>query len=157
MIVVIAEQRDGTLNRASWEAIAAAQALAQKANTGLPVKVVVLGNAAQSSAVANELAAADVAEVIAAAHDLLATYTADGYTNALAALIGAEQPAMVWLPHTYQTRDFAPRLAARLDRAIITDCIEVKPHGDGFAFVRPMFQAKLAADVLPVGPAPRAT
>jgi len=150
MMLVIAEQRDGTLSRASWEAIAAAQSLASKP----PVKVAVLGNAAQATAVANELAAADVAEVIVVAHDLLASYTADGYTNALAALINTEQPAMVWLPHTYQTRDFAPRLAARLDRAIITDCIEVKPNGDGLAFVRPMFQAKLAADVVPLGPAP---
>jgi electron transfer flavoprotein alpha subunit len=150
MMLVIAEQRDGTLNRASWETIVAAQSLASKP----PVKVAVLGDAAQAGAVANELAAADVAEVIAVTSDLLATYTADGYTNALAELIKAEQPAMVWLPHTYQTRDFAPRLAAKLDRAIVTDCIEVKPHGDGVAFVRPMFQAKLAADVVPVGPGP---
>src|SRR5690349_3090389 len=150
MMLVIAEQRDGTLNRASWETIVAAQSLTSKP----PVKVAVLGNAANASAVANELAAADVAEVIAVTSDLLATYTADGYTNALAELIKAEQPDMVWLPHTYQTRDFAPRLAARLDRAIVTDCIEVKPHGDGLAFVRPMFQAKLAADVVPVGPGP---
>jgi electron transfer flavoprotein alpha subunit len=105
-----------------------------------------------------------VTEVIAVTHDLLANYTADGYTKALADLIAAEQPEMVWLPHTYQTRDFAPRLAARLDRALITDCIEVKPHSassasgasgaNGLAFVRPMFQAKLAADVVPLGPAP---
>jgi electron transfer flavoprotein alpha subunit len=150
MILVIAEQRDGTLNRASWETIVAAQSLASKP----PVKVAVLGNAAQAGAVANEVTSAEVAEVIAVTSDLLATYTADGYTNALAELIKAEQPDMVWLPHTYQTRDFAPRLAARLDRAIVTDCIEVKAHGDGVAFVRPMFQAKLAADVVPVGPGP---
>jgi electron transfer flavoprotein alpha subunit len=150
MILVIAEQRDGMLNRASWETIVAAQSLASKPR----VKVAVLGNAANAGTVATELAAAEVAEIIAVTSDLLATYTADGYTNALAELIKAEQPDMVWLPHTYQTRDFAPRLAARLDRAIVTDCIEVKPHGDGLAFVRPMFQAKLAADVVPVGPGP---
>ena len=149
-ILIIAEQRDGTLNRASWEPIVAAQ----QGAAGTPITVVVPGNAAQATAVANELAGATVAGVILVAHDLLATYTADGYTKALAELIGTEQPAMVWLPHTYQTRDFAPRLAARLDRAIVTDCIEVKPHGDTLAFVRPMFQAKLAADVIPLGPAP---
>jgi electron transfer flavoprotein alpha subunit len=69
--------------------------------------------------------------------------------------VNAEQPARVWLSHTYQTRDFAPKLAARLDRAIITDCTGTKPQADGgLAFVRPMFQAKLAADVVPQGPAP---
>ncbi len=148
MILIIAEQRDGALNRASWEPIAAAQQLRQAA------KVVVLGKPGVGSVVGNELAAAAVDEVIVAEHDLLATYTADAYTKVLAEIIQAEQPAMVWLPHTYQTRDFAPKLAARLDRALITDCIEVKANGDAFAFVRPMFQAKLAADVVPQGPTP---
>ncbi len=152
MILVIAEQRDGALNRASWESIAAAQQLAS--HTAQPLEVAVLGNQAAASAVASDLAGAAVTEVLAVTHDLLATYTADGYTKALADLIAAEQPAMVLLPHTYQTRDFAPRLAARLDRALVTDCIEAKQTHNGFAFVRPMFQAKLAADVVPLGPTP---
>jgi electron transfer flavoprotein alpha subunit len=150
MILVIAEQRDGVLNRASWEPIAAAQ----QAGAGGPVKVLVLGGPAHATAAANELAAAKVDEVIAAGHDLLAAYTADGFTKAIADIVQAEQPARVWLSHTYQTRDFAPKLAARLDRAIITDCTATKGHGDELAFVRPMFQAKLAADVVPQGPAP---
>jgi electron transfer flavoprotein alpha subunit len=154
MILVIAEQRDGTLNRASWEPIAAAQ----QSGAGGPVKVLVLGSAAHASAAAKELSAAKVDEVLTAGHDLLAAYTADGFTKAIADVVQAEQPARVWLSHTYQTRDFAPKLAARLDRAIITDCTGFKPHGAGsdgaLAFVRPMFQAKLAADVVPQGPAP---
>jgi electron transfer flavoprotein alpha subunit len=155
MILVIGEQRDGVLNRASWEPIAAAQ----QAGAGGPVKVLVLGSAAHAGAAAKELAAAKVDEVLAAGHDLLEAYTADGFTKAIADVVNAEQPARVWLSHTYQTRDFAPKLAARLDRAIITDCTGTKPHsgGDGagsLAFVRPMFQAKLAADVVPQGPAP---
>ena len=146
MILVVAEQLDGRLNRASWEAIAAAQ------QTGGPVKVVVLG--AQAGAVAADLAAADVAEVLVAEHPSLERYTADGYVLALAQIAGAEQPELVALPHTYQTRDFAPKLAARLDRALITDCIGVRPHDGGRVFVRAMFQGKLYADVLPAGPAP---
>jgi electron transfer flavoprotein alpha subunit len=150
MILVIAEQRDGVLNRASWEPIAAAQ------QAGGPVKVLVLGSAAHAGAAAKELAAAKVGEVLVAGHELLEAYTADGFTKAAADVVNAEQPARVWLSHTYQTRDFAPKLAARIDRAIITDCTATKPHGgDGsLAFVRPMFQAKLAADVVPQGPAP---
>jgi electron transfer flavoprotein alpha subunit len=155
MILVIAEQRDGMLNRASWEPIAAAQ----QVGGGGPVKVLVLGSAAHAEAVAKELSAAKVDEVIAAGHDLLEAYTADGFTKAIADVINAEQPASVWLSHTYQTRDFAPKLAARLDRAIVTDCTAIKPHGSGqvedaVAYVRPMFQAKLAADVVPQGPTP---
>jgi electron transfer flavoprotein alpha subunit len=58
------------------------------------------------------------------------------------------------LPHTYQTRDFAPKLAARMDRAIVTDVTAIKAAGTEMAFVRPMFQGKLTADVVPQGPRP---
>jgi len=57
-------------------------------------------------------------------------------------------------PHTYQTRDYVPALAATMDRAIVTDVIAVKQLGGAPAFARPMFQGKLTADVAPQGPAP---
>lgn len=145
LTLVIAEQKDGVLNRASWEAIAAAQSM------GADVKIVVPGAKAHCDAVVKELAAADVAEVIALEHDALAGYTADGFTQALAGIVAAEAPAHVVFAHTYQTRDYAPRVAARLDRAIVTDVIAIK---DGGTFVRQMFQGKVSADVVLEGPAP---
>jgi electron transfer flavoprotein alpha subunit len=150
MILVIAEQRDGRLNRATWETIAGAQQLAGQ--TGAPIAVVVPG--ANSGGVAKELAAAQVKEIVTLEHAALEPYTPDGYTAALKEAIGALSPAHVLLPHTYQTRDFAPKLAARLDRALITDVTGVKAAGGDTAFVRPMFQGKLTADVVPQGPAP---
>jgi electron transfer flavoprotein alpha subunit len=143
---VIAEQRDGKLNRASWETIAAAQ------QAGGPVKVAVVGSGIDATA--SELAAADVAEVIAVDDAPLNDYTADGYVMAVAALIDAEKPDLVFLPHTYQTRDFAPALAARLGRALITDVTGVKKGDGALTYVRPVFQGKLNADVAAAGPAP---
>jgi electron transfer flavoprotein alpha subunit len=150
VILVIAEQRDGRLNRATWETIAGAQQLAGIAN--LPIAVLVAGGSV--SAVASELAAAQVKEVATAEHAALEPYTPDGFTSALQDAIAQLAPAYVLLPHTYQTRDFAPKLAARLDRALVTDVTAVKPAGGGAAFVRPMFQGKLTADVVPQGPPP---
>jgi electron transfer flavoprotein alpha subunit len=150
MILVIAEQRDGTLNRATWETIAGAQQLA--AQTGAPIAVLVPG--ANGAGVAGELAAAQVQEVITVEHAAFEPYTPDGFTAALQDAIGSLAPAHVVLPHTYQTRDFAPKLAARLDRALITDVTAVKAAGGETAFVRPMFQGKLTADVVPQGPGP---
>ena len=147
MILVIAEQSNGALNRASWEAVAAAQQI------GAPVKIAVAGSVAHAASAAGELAAAGCEEVIALGHDALASYSADGFVQAFAALISAESPAHVVFSHTYQTRDYAPRLAARLDRAIATDCIGVKA-GDPVTFVRPMFQNRVNADVVLEGPAP---
>jgi len=150
VILVIAEQRDGRLNRATWETIAGAQQLAGIAN--LPIAVLVSGGSV--SAVASELAAAQVKEVATVEHAALEPYTPDGFTAALQDAIAQLAPSYVLLPHTYQTRDFAPKLAARLDRALVTDVTAVKPAGGGAAFVRPMFQGKLTADVVPQGPPP---
>ena len=146
MQLVIAEQRDAAVNRVSWEAIAAAQQM------GSPVRVALVG--AELDAAAQELAQAEVEEVLVLDHPDLAVYTPDGYVDALTQLINQEAPDVVLLPHTYQTRDFVPKLAVRLDRALVTDCIGVKTHEGGTVFVRPMFQGKFVADVVPEGPAP---
>ena len=106
MILVVAEQRQGKLNRASWEAIAAAQ------QAGGPVAVAVLGSGLDAAA--QELAAAAVGEVLIVDAPALEEYTADGYIVALRAVIEQTSPTLVFFPHTYQTRDFAPALAARL-------------------------------------------
>jgi electron transfer flavoprotein alpha subunit len=151
MILVIAEQKDGKLNRASLETIAAAQQLS------MPVKIAVVGQ--NVSAVANELA--QYGEVIAIDHAALAHYTPDAFVQVLQQVVTETSPALVFLPHTYQTRDFSPMLATRLDRALITDVIGVKGgpstgsgQGGAPSFARPMFQGKLTADVQPQGPAP---
>jgi electron transfer flavoprotein alpha subunit len=146
MIVVVAEQREGKLNRATWETLAAAQ------QAGGPITVVVPG--ALVAGIAGELAAADVKEILALESPALEPYTPDGYVAALAGSIGELAPALVLLPHTYQTRDFAPALAARLERAIVTDCVAIKGDGSSRTYVRPMFQGKLSADVAAEGPAP---
>jgi electron transfer flavoprotein alpha subunit len=146
MILVVAEQQGGKLNRASWEPIIAGQQSAD------PVKVVILGQGVGD--VAAQLAAAAVTEVLTVENPAIAAYTPDGYAHALASVISAEQPRLVYLSHTYQTRDFAPKLAARLDRAFITDVVAIKGQGTSQAYARPMFQAKVYADVVPQGAEP---
>ena len=148
MILVVAEQRGGKLNRASWEAIAAAQQLA----AGAPVVVGIAGG--DVAAIAADLAAAAVTEVVAVTSPALDAYTADGWVHAHAALVAEIKPTWVVLPHTYQTRDFAPALAARLDCALVTDCTAIKQVHGQVAFSRPMYQGKLAADVRLLGEAP---
>ena len=148
MILVIAEQRNGKLNRASWEAIAAAQALAGS----LPVKVAVLG--ASTTGLAEELAAAQIAEVLVVQDPALGSYTPDGYTAAIQAVVEAQSPTIVLMPHTYQTRDCAPMIAARLRKSLITDVTGISGTGADATFTRPMFQGKLAAQVKPAGEPP---
>jgi len=135
VILVVAEQRDGKLNRATLETIAAAQ------TAGDTIRIAVLGSGID--AVAQELAKAAADAVIVVDDPALKDYTADGFVLALEQLIAAEKPGRVFLPHTYQTRDFAPALAARVKLPLVTDCVAIKGGG----YVRPMFQGKLQADV----------
>jgi electron transfer flavoprotein alpha subunit len=145
VILVITEQRDGKLNRASWEAIAAAQQLAG----GDALRIAVLG--ASPGPASQELAAAGVGEVLTVSDAALEPYTPDGYVLALSQVIGSAAPDVVALAHTYQARDFAPMLAARLNLPLVTDATGIIGTGREATFTRPMFQGKLAAEVRPVG------
>jgi electron transfer flavoprotein alpha subunit len=135
-IWVVVEERDGRVSRISWEAVSAGQKLA--ALTGLAVNAVVIG--AQTEALATNVAAKALGKVVRLEHTLLAAYTADGFTLALQQFIEAEKPDYVIFPHTYQVRDYAPKLAARLGQVLIGD---VTGFGEGPVFVRQLMQGRL--------------
>ncbi len=143
-IFFIAEQREGKWNKAGFETLAAAQQIAQQAKASL--SAVVLGKGV--AALANEMAGSQLEEVLLIEHDLLEKYTPDGFTLALKQLIAAEKPDLALLPHTYQVRDFAPKLAASLGKGMIGDCIGYRYENGKLIFVRQMFQGRTAADVV---------
>jgi electron transfer flavoprotein alpha subunit len=149
-ILVVTEQRAGKWNNASFETLAAAQQIAK--DTGGSLAGVVIGKGV--GALANELAAKKLDEVLLLEHDLLENYTPDGYTAALKQVIAQAKPELVLLPHTYQVRDFAPKLAASLGKGMIGDCIFCRHEGGKLVFVRQMFQGKTAADVTFQGDSP---
>ena len=142
-ILVIVEQQQGKLNRVSWETIAAGQAIS--ADTGWAVEAAVVG--ANIASVAAEVAAKKLAKVYAVDSPQLERYTPDAFAAALKQLIAAKQPKLVLLPHTYQVRDFAPKLATQLGRCVISDCTGYKYDSGKLLFTRQMFQGKFSADV----------
>jgi electron transfer flavoprotein alpha subunit len=149
-ILVITEQRQGKWNNTSFETLAAAQKIA--ADTSSTVSALVIGK--NVAVFANELAAKNFAEVLLLEHELLDAYTPDGYCTALAQVIAGAKPDLVLFPHTYQVRDFAPKLAAMLGKGMIGDCIGYRNESGKLIFVRQMFQGKTAADVTFAGSAP---
>ena len=142
-ILVVVEQREGKLNRVSWETITAGQALA--AETGWPLEAAVVGGDVTN--LANEVAAKKVAKVYAIQSPKLEPYTPDAFSAALKQFVESKKPKLVLMPHTYQVRDFIPKLATAMGRSAITDCIGYKREGGKLVFTRQMFQGKLAADV----------
>ena len=149
-ILVFAEQQGGKITRPTWEAVAAGQKIA--AETGGSLTVAVLGSG--SSSLAPELAAVDAAGVLAVESPALAEYTPDGYAVALAGVIRSRQPQYVVFSHTYQVRDFAPKLAAALGVGLISDCLGYRNESGKLVFVRQVFQGKFNADVEFTGEAP---
>jgi electron transfer flavoprotein alpha subunit len=137
-VLAILEQQGGKWHRMSLETLAAAKEL------GAEVEVGVVG----------EDLSGLPAKMYAVRHPLLASYTADGYTAAFEALIRKVNPGLVLFPHTYQTRDFAPKLATRFERVLISDVIAARMDSGGPVFVRQLFQGKLNGDVRPNGPGP---
>jgi electron transfer flavoprotein alpha subunit len=149
-ILVIAEQRQGKWNNASFETLAAAQQIASALSGSVAALVIGKG----VDVLAAELAGKNVAEVLQVEHDLLESYTPDGYCIALKQAIGSAKPQLVLFPHTYQVRDFAPKLAAMLGKGMIGDCIGYRIENGNLVFVRQMFQGKTAADVTFLGEGP---
>src|SRR5713226_6219881 len=142
-ILLITEQRESKWNRTSFETLAAAQQVA--AETKGKLAGLVIGKGVR--ALADELAGMRLDEVLLVEHDLLENYTPDGFTIALGQAIGEAKPGLVLLPHTYQVRDYAPKLAASLGKGMIADCVGYRHEGGRLVFVRQMFQGKTAADV----------
>jgi len=150
LILVVVEQRDGKLNRVSWETIAAGQAIAAELGAQLEAAVVGAGVAA----IANEIAAKKLTRVYAVESSALGQYTPDGFVAGLKQFISQKQPKLVLMPHTYQVRDFAPKLVTALGRSLISDATGYKKDGTRLLFTRQMFQGKFSADVSFAGDPP---
>src|ERR1700757_2259104 len=135
-ILAVMEQRQGKLNRVSFETITAAQAIAVE--TGWSIEACVMGS--DIGAIASEIAGKKLSKVYALESNALAAYTPDGYAYALKQFISDKRPQLVLMPHTYQVRDFIPQLTMGLGTTVISDCTGYKKEGDQFVFTRQMFQ-----------------
>jgi electron transfer flavoprotein alpha subunit len=149
-VLVVLEHRGVAYNRMSWEALAAGQQIAAAA--GQPLSAVILGSDLES--LSGELANKKLDKAYRVEHVLLKDYTADGYVSALEQFIKKLDPSFVVFPHTYQVRDFAPRLAARFGQVLLPDMVGLRKDGDSFVFVRQLFQGKLNADYRHAGSGP---
>jgi electron transfer flavoprotein alpha subunit len=149
-ILVFAEHQAGKLSRPTWEAMAAGQQLAQQ--LGGAVSAVLLGH--QIARLSSELAALELEEVLCVDSPLFADYTPDGYTHVLREVVQQHKPRFVVFSHTYLVRDFAPKLATSLQRALVSDCLGYRCEGERLIFVRQVFQGKFVADVELAGEPP---
>jgi electron transfer flavoprotein alpha subunit len=150
MILVFIEHKNCVLNKTSLEAIAAAQSIGK--DLGLKVTAVIPCD--KDCALASDIAQYDLEKVVVAKNEKLGTYTPDGYADAWSEVIKATNPQYVVMSHTYQVRDFAPKVAARFGREVVGDCIRYRNEAGKLTFTRRIFLGKLDADVTIGGDAP---
>ena len=149
-VLAVLEHAQSKIRAMSWETLAAAQNLAQALNQ--PVQAALLGH--EIDALVQEAASKQMDKVWAVQHPLLATYTFEAFTAALEQLVRHTGVRYVLYPHTYQVRDFAPRLATRFGRVLVSDVIRIRADGGAVTFVRQLFQGKLNADYTSSGEGP---
>ena len=141
-ILVVMEQRGGEWNRMSWETLAAGQQLGR--DLGVEVSAAVLGQSID--ALAAELGGKQLAKVYAVEHELLAEYTPDAFAAALRQLAAQSGAKVVLFPHTYQVRDYLPKLATSLGKVAVSDVIGHRVENGKLVLVRQLFQGKVNSD-----------
>lgn len=136
-ILVIGEARDGVLRNVTFEAIAAAK----KINSNAEIVGVLCGSENLENQ-AQEMIYYGANRVVTVIHDKLASYTSEGFGQAVLGVIEDESPYGIVMGHTAIGKDLTPKIASRLEIGLISDAIEIDIDGDQVVFTRPIYSGK---------------
>jgi electron transfer flavoprotein alpha subunit len=141
-VLVFVEQRDGKIKSSANEALTVAAKLG-----GSPANVaaILIGNGV--TALASQLSGWGADTVFVADAPGNSLYNIQSYANGIEAAIKAFSPELVLGVASPMGRDVFPRLAARLDGAILTDLVSIEAHGSGVTGIKPMYAGKCLAEV----------
>jgi len=133
--LVIIEHKNGKMHRMSIEAIVGAQKI------GGQITALVIGK--DHEEVANKLLNYEIEKTIVVDHDLVPAYNADGYKEIIKQVFDSVDAKFIIAGHTYQSRDFMPRISAALDIPLIADLIEIEND----KYVKQVMNSKLNASI----------
>lgn len=136
-ILVFAEQRDGKLKKIAFENVSLAKGL------GVDFECAVIGNDVDAA----ELGKFGAAKVVHYKSDKLAVYSPDGYATVLADAMDKQGTDVLLMGATAMGKDLAPRVAAKLNAAMATDCTVVERDGGDLKIVRPMYAGKVQTTI----------
>lgn len=145
-VYVLAEQRDGELQKVGIELIGKAKDLARDLDQR--VVAILLGSDIKDKAEILIQHGAD--EVIIVDHPILSEYVTEPYTKALYTIVKECQPEIVLFGATSIGRDLAPRVSARVHTGLTADCtsLEIDPETKLLAMTRPAFGGNIMATIL---------
>lgn len=139
-ILTFIQHSDGKINSNSLEALKGSQDISN--DTGGTVTAVTF-----HSETGKQLTGYDVSDIIVVDNPELASYQPLHFLSAMEQVIENVSPDLIVFGHTYQARDWVPRLSTRLDISLISDCIGYK-YEQNLKFVRGMYQGKVNADIV---------
>ena len=134
-ILIIIEHKNGKMHRMSREAIVGAQKI------GGQISALIIGK--DHEEILNELLNYEIEKTIVVDHDLVPAYNADGYKEIVKQVFDSVDPKFIIAGHTYQSRDFMPRISAAFDIPMLADLIEVKND----KYVKQIMNSKLNASI----------
>jgi|TARA_Y100000996_G_scaffold102954_1_gene75150 electron transfer flavoprotein alpha subunit len=139
-ILCFIQYEDNTINGVSKEALSLSQEIA--ANSGAELSLLTFSQSA-----AEELKSYTSNEILLAKDDNLNDYNPLFYTAAVEKVMSENSFDLLILAHTYQARDWVPRLSARCNIPFISDCIDYSIEGDDIDWVRSLYRAKINCKV----------
>ena len=134
-ILIIIEHKNGKMHRMSREAIVGAQKI------GGQISALIIGK--DHEEILNELLNYEIEKTIVVDHDLVPAYNADGYKEIVKQVFDSVDPKFIIAGHTYQSRDFMPRISAAFDIPMLADLIEVEND----KYVKQIMNSKLNASI----------
>ena len=149
-ILIVIEDNNGKVHRMGLESITAAQTMAK--DRGFSIAALVMGSNADE--LATQVSNYDIGEVLKLEHDLLSSYSSDAYAEAVKQVVEKESPKYVFFGHTYQVRDYVPKISAKLMKPFLVDNVLMNSDGDDTVFTKQMFNAKLYSDMIAMDEGP---
>ena len=149
-ILIVIEENNGKVHRMGLESITAAQTMAK--DRGLSIAALVMGSNADE--LATQVSNYDIGEVLKLQHDLLSSYSSDGYAEAVKQVVEKESPKYVFFGHTYQVRDYVPKISAKLMKPFLVDNVLMNSDEEETVFTKQMFNAKLYSDMIAMDEGP---
>ncbi len=149
-ILIVIEENNGKVHRMGLESITAAQTMAK--DRGFSIAALVMGSNADE--LATQVSNYDIGEVLKLQHDLLSSYSSDGYAEAVKQVVEKESPKYVFFGHTYQVRDYVPKISAKLMKPFLVDNVLMNSDGEETVFTKQMFNAKLYSDMIAMDEGP---
>ena len=149
-ILIVIEDNNGKVHRMGLESITAAQTMAK--DRGFSIASLVMGSNAYE--LATQVSNYDIGEVLTLKHELLSSYSSDGYAEAVKQVVEKESPKYVFFGHTYQVRDYVPKISAKLMKPFLVDNVLMNSDGEETVFTKQMFNAKLYSDMIAMDEGP---